>query len=127
MSPDLSACISTDPNLLGHCRRVAAVAQCIAHQLFLAAPVKVSVEWASLLHHSPIEALPHMEGEQGLVPGLWFEFEVVGSQSKLFDQMVDHFLKRDGIPVLAGQRRFWDFRVSAHPLVPLAPPPGRFL
>jgi len=48
--------------------------------------------------------------EQGLVPGLWFEFEVVGSQSKLFNHMVDHFLKRDGIPVLAGQRRFWDFR-----------------
>ncbi len=48
--------------------------------------------------------------EQGLVPGLWFEFEVVGSQSILFHQMVDHFLKRDGIPVLAGQRRFWDFR-----------------
>ncbi|HJW29543.1 MAG TPA: alpha-galactosidase, partial [Saprospiraceae bacterium] len=48
--------------------------------------------------------------EQGLIPGLWFEFEVVGSQSTLFDQMTDHFLKRDGIPVLAGQRRFWDFR-----------------
>ena len=48
--------------------------------------------------------------EQGLIPGLWFEFEVVGSQSKLFDQMVDHFLKRDGIPIAAGQRRFWDFR-----------------
>jgi alpha-galactosidase len=48
--------------------------------------------------------------EQGLIPGLWFEFEVVGNQSKLFDQMIDHFLKRDGIPVLAGQRRFWDFR-----------------
>ncbi|HEX2993756.1 MAG TPA: alpha-galactosidase [Anaerolineales bacterium] len=48
--------------------------------------------------------------EQGLVPGLWFEFEVVGSQSRLFDQMTDRFLKRDGVPVLAGQRRFWDFR-----------------
>jgi alpha-galactosidase len=48
--------------------------------------------------------------KQGLIPGLWFEFEVVGSQSKLFDQMVDHFLKRDGIPISAGQRRFWDFR-----------------
>ncbi len=48
--------------------------------------------------------------EQGLIPGLWFEFEVVGSQSMLFDQMVDHFLKRDGIPVSAGERRFWDFR-----------------
>ncbi|MBN2115975.1 MAG: alpha-galactosidase [Anaerolineales bacterium] len=47
---------------------------------------------------------------QGLIPGLWFEFEVVGSQSRLFDLRLDHFLKRDGIPVLAGQRRFWDFR-----------------
>jgi alpha-galactosidase len=45
-----------------------------------------------------------------LVPGLWFEFEVIGSQSTLFHEMVDHFLKRDGIPVSAGQRRFWDFR-----------------
>jgi alpha-galactosidase len=48
--------------------------------------------------------------EQGLIPGIWFEFEVVGNRSSLFDLMVDHFLKRDGIPVLAGQRRFWDFR-----------------
>jgi alpha-galactosidase len=48
--------------------------------------------------------------EQGLIPGIWFEFEVVGNRSNLFDLMVDHFLKRDGIPVLAGQRRFWDFR-----------------
>jgi alpha-galactosidase len=47
---------------------------------------------------------------QGLIPGIWFEFEVVGSRSNLFDLMVDHFLKRDGIPILAGQRRFWDFR-----------------
>jgi alpha-galactosidase len=48
--------------------------------------------------------------EQGLIPGLWFEFEVVGSESRLFDKIIDHFLKRDGIPILAGQRRFLDFR-----------------
>jgi alpha-galactosidase len=48
--------------------------------------------------------------EQGLIPGLWFEFEVVGSESRLFDQMGNHFLQRDGMPVMAGQRRFWDFR-----------------
>jgi alpha-galactosidase len=48
--------------------------------------------------------------EQGLIPGIWFEFEVVGSRSNLFDLMFDHFLKRDRIPILAGQRRFWDFR-----------------
>jgi alpha-galactosidase len=48
--------------------------------------------------------------EQGLIPGIWFEFEVVGSQSPLFDSMTEHFLQRDGFPITAGQRRFWDFR-----------------
>ncbi len=48
--------------------------------------------------------------EQGLIPGIWFEFEVVGSQSPLFGSMTDHFLKRDGHTISAGQRRFWDFR-----------------
>ena len=69
-------------------------------------------EWApsqELFPHG-IAATAKFIREQGLIPGLWFEFEVVGSQSKLFDQMADHFLKRDGIPISAGQRRFWDFR-----------------
>ena len=70
MSPELSACISTDSCLQDHCRRVGAVVQCIAHQLFLAAPVKVSVELAALLHHSPVEALPRLENEEALVPAL---------------------------------------------------------
>src|SRR5215813_10912346 len=48
--------------------------------------------------------------EQGLIPGIWFEFGVVGSQSALFDSQTEHFLKRDGQPVVAGQRHFWDFR-----------------
>ncbi len=48
--------------------------------------------------------------EQGLIPGIWFEFEVVGSQSPLFSAMTEHFLQRDGLPITAGQRRFWDFR-----------------
>jgi alpha-galactosidase len=48
--------------------------------------------------------------EQGLIPGIWFEFEVVGSQSTLFDSQTEHFLKRDGQPVVAGQRHYWDFR-----------------
>jgi putative nucleotidyltransferase with HDIG domain len=74
MSPDLNAFMTTDSYLLGHCRRVAAVVQCIAHQLFLAAPVKVSVEWAALLHHSPIEALPPVAGEEALVPALLHTF-----------------------------------------------------
>ena len=70
MSPELTACISTNSCLLGHCRRVAAVVQCIAHQLFLAAPAKDSVESAALLHHSPVEALPQVAGEEGLVLAL---------------------------------------------------------
>jgi putative nucleotidyltransferase with HDIG domain len=67
MSPEPSASTSPDSCLLDHCRRVAAVVQCIAHQLFLAAPVKDSVESAALLHHSPLEGLSHLAGEAGLV------------------------------------------------------------
>jgi putative nucleotidyltransferase with HDIG domain len=38
--------------------------------MFLAAPVKVSVESAALLHHSPIETLPHSIDGEALVPAL---------------------------------------------------------
>ncbi len=47
--------------------------------------------------------------ERGLIPGLWFEMEVVGSQSPRFNETT-HFLKRDGLPVTASGRRFLDFR-----------------
>ncbi|MEH7414477.1 glycoside hydrolase family 36 protein [Neobacillus drentensis] len=47
--------------------------------------------------------------ECGLIPGIWFEMEVCGSESAAF-QMVDHLLKRDGLPITSGNRRFWDFR-----------------
>ena len=69
-------------------------------------------EWAPSLELFPdgIAATAKFIREQGLIPGLWFELEVVGSQSRLFDQMDDHFLQRNGIPIVAGQRRFWDFR-----------------
>ena len=50
--------------------------------------------------------------EQGLIPGIWFEFEVVGNQSPLFNSTTSHLVQRDGIPITAGQRRFWDFRDS---------------
>lgn len=45
--------------------------------------------------------------EQGLIPGLWFEMETVGCNSVAFS-LVDHLLRRDGIPVTVRQRRFWD-------------------
>jgi alpha-galactosidase len=44
---------------------------------------------------------------RGLIPGLWFEMETVGSQSTAFS-MVDHLLRRDGQPVTVRNRRFWD-------------------
>jgi alpha-galactosidase len=47
--------------------------------------------------------------EEGLIPGLWFEFEVVGEESPQFE-LTEHLLHRDGLPVTAGHRRFWDFR-----------------
>ena len=70
MSPNFSACVPVDLCLLAHCRRVAAVAQCIAHQMFLAAPAMVSVESAALMHHSPVETLPQVAGEEALVSAL---------------------------------------------------------
>jgi alpha-galactosidase len=47
--------------------------------------------------------------ERGLVPGLWFEMEVTGDQSPRYTD-TEHILKRDGLPVTAGGRHFWDFR-----------------
>jgi len=45
--------------------------------------------------------------DRGLIPGLWFEMETVGSQSAAFS-LVDHLLKRDGLPVTVRERRFWN-------------------
>ena len=47
--------------------------------------------------------------ECGLIPGIWFEFEVCNDGSKAFD-LTDHHLNRDGRVVQVGSRRFWDFR-----------------
>lgn len=47
--------------------------------------------------------------ERGLVPGIWFEFEVCNSGSEAFKQ-TEHHLTRDGLPLEIGTRRFWDFR-----------------
>ncbi|GIP49657.1 hypothetical protein J53TS2_32480 [Paenibacillus sp. J53TS2] len=45
----------------------------------------------------------------GMIPGIWFEMEVCGAESAAF-HWVDHLLKRDGVPINSGGRRFWDFR-----------------
>ncbi len=43
----------------------------------------------------------------GLVPGLWYEMETVGTDSAAY-KMTDLLIKRDGIPVTVNGRRFWD-------------------
>ena len=48
--------------------------------------------------------------ERGLVPGLWFEFEVAGTESALFHEDDSRFLQLDGTPIQAGERRFLDMR-----------------
>lgn len=47
---------------------------------------------------------------EGLVPGIWFEFETVGTDSAAAKNETHHQLQLDGRPLTAGTRRFWDFR-----------------
>jgi alpha-galactosidase len=48
----------------------------------------------------------------GLIPGLWFEMEVIGSASSFYDR-TDLLLHRDGRVITAGGRRFLDLRKPA--------------
>lgn len=44
---------------------------------------------------------------QGMIPGLWYEMEAVASGSQYYEQ-AEHLLKKDGVPLTVGGRRFWD-------------------
>ena len=46
---------------------------------------------------------------RGMIPGIWFEFEVVNQGAKAWDE-TSHQLHRDRRPLQVGTRRFWDFR-----------------
>lgn len=46
---------------------------------------------------------------RGIIPGLWFEYEVVNPGAKAWGE-ARHQLHRDGRPLQVGSRRFWDFR-----------------
>jgi alpha-galactosidase len=50
--------------------------------------------------------------DRGLIPGLWFEFEVVGKDSAAFG-MAAHHLHRDGLPITVRGRRFWNLNDPA--------------
>ncbi len=48
--------------------------------------------------------------ELGFIPGLWFEFEVVGLASEVIKTHSDHLLRRDGRPLRSGGRYFWNLQ-----------------
>ncbi|MCR5330869.1 MAG: alpha-galactosidase [Lachnospiraceae bacterium] len=45
--------------------------------------------------------------ERGMIPGIWFEFELAAPKSGLYDDPA-HFVKKDGVPLTVGGARFWD-------------------
>ena len=47
--------------------------------------------------------------DAGFIPGIWFEMEICGKDSKAF-WLEDHLLKRNGNVITAGGRRFFDMR-----------------
>jgi len=55
-----------------------------------------------------LEATAAALRERGFVPGVWFEWEVVGPAAAKWHG--EHVLKRDGQPLNVGGRHFWDMR-----------------
>lgn len=45
----------------------------------------------------------------GMIPGLWFEIEAVGSAARAY-QMEEHLLQKDGTALTSYFRRFWNMR-----------------
>ena len=45
--------------------------------------------------------------DRGLIPGIWFEWEVCGPLSEAY-AMTDHQVKLDGVTFTAGDRHLWD-------------------
>ena len=48
--------------------------------------------------------------DAGMKAGIWFEFEIAGRDEPDCFNKTDWLLTRDGVPVTAGDRRFWDMR-----------------
>ncbi|MCR5768557.1 MAG: alpha-galactosidase [Lachnospiraceae bacterium] len=48
--------------------------------------------------------------ERGMIPGIWFEFEVVAPKSGIYDDPAyfEHYIRKDGVPLTIGGARFWD-------------------
>ena len=67
---------------------------------------------SSSLFPDGLKATANAIRERGLIPGLWFEMETVGSQSASF-KLGKHFIARDGIPITVRERCFWDLNDPA--------------
>ncbi len=57
-----------------------------------------------------IKETADMIRSHGLIPGIWFELENIGTEAEHAMEITEHQLKRDGHPVTVGSRRFWDMR-----------------
>ena len=44
---------------------------------------------------------------KGMIPGIWFELETLASRCRYYNDP-EHLVKKDGIPLQVGGRRFWD-------------------
>lgn len=44
---------------------------------------------------------------KGMIPGIWYEFEVAGYNADIFSNP-EHFVKKDGVPLTVGGARFFD-------------------
>lgn len=62
---------------------------------------------SSRLFPNGLKSISKKIRQAGMIPGIWFEFETVGRDATVF-KATDHLLKRDGIPITVGDRRFWD-------------------
>ncbi len=51
--------------------------------------------------------------DRGMIPGIWFELESVGSKAQAYADYGAHFLVRDGYPLRSGNKRFWDMEDPA--------------
>ncbi len=66
-------------------------------------------EVSKVLFPDGLQKTADMIKDAGMIPGLWFEIENVGSAARAY-QMEEHLLHKDGKVLTSYFRRFWDMR-----------------
>ena len=64
---------------------------------------------SDILFPNGLGAMTDRIREEGLVPGIWFEIDNVGRDAHIYEK-AEWMLKRDGITLETGNRRFFDMR-----------------